>query len=200
MAIDAVCVCHGIVDADAAKKSRAVKHGLWMGPAGSDQRDSISRRLRRDLWGAIRRAWRPTRSSYFTSQYDCVCSACWPIAFNWSFAESRHRCRSLPWSSRREGPKKLTVTKSTGDPQLKFGNGVLNAVGVDMATLAKFLSEGQAGRPVAGYDRFEGQVRFPFGVGAGHEPEFFAGRRVRTSSRRVQAEFRSSRHYSNSSG
>jgi bla regulator protein BlaR1 len=47
------------------------------------------------------------------------------------------------------GPKNLTVTKSTGDPQLKFGNGVLNAVGVDMATLAKFLSEGQTGRPVA---------------------------------------------------
>jgi bla regulator protein BlaR1 len=46
------------------------------------------------------------------------------------------------------GPKKLTVTKSTADPQLKFGNGVLNAVGVDMATLAKFLSEGQTGRPV----------------------------------------------------
>jgi bla regulator protein blaR1 len=50
----------------------------------------------------------------------------------------------------RRGPKKLTLTKSTGDPQLnaKFGNGVLNAVGVDMATLAKFLSEGQTGRPV----------------------------------------------------
>ncbi len=50
----------------------------------------------------------------------------------------------------RGGPKKLTITKSAGDPQLKakFGNGVLNAVGVDMATLAKFLSEGQTGRPV----------------------------------------------------
>ena len=48
------------------------------------------------------------------------------------------------------GPKKLTVTKSTGYPQLnaESGNGVLNAVGVDMATLAKFLSEGQTGRPV----------------------------------------------------
>ncbi len=50
----------------------------------------------------------------------------------------------------KSGPKKLTLTKSTGDPQLnaKFGNGVLNAVGVDMAMLAKFLSEGQTGRPV----------------------------------------------------
>ncbi len=48
------------------------------------------------------------------------------------------------------GPKKLTVTKSTGDPQLntKAGNGMLNATGVDMATFAKFLSEGQTGRPV----------------------------------------------------
>ena len=50
----------------------------------------------------------------------------------------------------RGGPKKLTVTKSADDPQLKakFGNGVLNAVGVDMVTLAKYLSEGQTGRPV----------------------------------------------------
>jgi uncharacterized protein (TIGR03435 family) len=48
------------------------------------------------------------------------------------------------------GPKKLTATKSVGDPKLnaKFGNGVLNAVAVDMALLAKFLSEGQTGRPV----------------------------------------------------
>jgi uncharacterized protein (TIGR03435 family) len=48
------------------------------------------------------------------------------------------------------GPKKLTITKSAGDPQLNAnsGSGVLNAVGVDMATLAKFLSEGQTGRPV----------------------------------------------------
>jgi bla regulator protein blaR1 len=46
------------------------------------------------------------------------------------------------------GLKKLTTTKSTGAPQLKFGNGVLNAVGVDMTTLARFLSEGQTGRLV----------------------------------------------------
>jgi uncharacterized protein (TIGR03435 family) len=48
------------------------------------------------------------------------------------------------------GPKRLTVTKRTGDPQLngKFGSGLLNAASVDMATLAKFLSEGQTGRPV----------------------------------------------------
>jgi uncharacterized protein (TIGR03435 family) len=48
------------------------------------------------------------------------------------------------------GSKKLTVTRSTADPQMngKLGNGVLSAVGADMATLAKFLSEGQTGRPV----------------------------------------------------
>jgi bla regulator protein BlaR1 len=46
--------------------------------------------------------------------------------------------------------KKLTPTKITGDPQLNAnpGNGELAATGVDMATLAKFLSEGQTGRPV----------------------------------------------------
>jgi uncharacterized protein (TIGR03435 family) len=60
------------------------------------------------------------------------------------------------------GPKKLTVTKSTGDPQLnaKSGNGVLNAVGVDMATLAKFLSEGQTGRPVVDMTGLKGKYDF----------------------------------------
>ena len=48
------------------------------------------------------------------------------------------------------GQRKLTVTRSIGGPQLNAdpANGELNAVGVDMATLAKFLSEGQTGRPV----------------------------------------------------
>jgi bla regulator protein blaR1 len=60
------------------------------------------------------------------------------------------------------GPKKLTLTKSTGDPQIsaKFGNGVLNAVGVDMATLAKFLSEGQTGRPVMDFTDLKGRYDF----------------------------------------
>src|SRR5579863_359892 len=31
----------------------------------------------------------------------------------------------------RGGPKKLTLTKSSAGPQLKFGNGMLNAAGVD---------------------------------------------------------------------
>jgi uncharacterized protein (TIGR03435 family) len=60
------------------------------------------------------------------------------------------------------GPKKLAATKSTGDPQLnaKFGNGLLNAVGVDMATFAKFLSEGQTGRPVVDATGVTGKYDF----------------------------------------
>jgi bla regulator protein blaR1 len=58
------------------------------------------------------------------------------------------------------GPKRLTATKSSGDPQLQFGNGVLNAVGVDMNTLAKFLSEGQTGRPVADRTGMKGKYDF----------------------------------------
>jgi uncharacterized protein (TIGR03435 family) len=48
------------------------------------------------------------------------------------------------------GPKALVATKSTAGPQLNatLGNGRLDAVGMDMASLAKFLSEGQTGRPV----------------------------------------------------
>jgi bla regulator protein blaR1 len=59
-------------------------------------------------------------------------------------------------------PKKLTATKGTGNPQLnaKLGNGVLNAVGVDMATLAKFLSEGQTGRPVVDMTGLKGKYDF----------------------------------------
>ncbi len=62
----------------------------------------------------------------------------------------------------RGGPKKLTVTKSAGDPKLnaKFGNGVLNATGVDMAMLAKFLSEGQTGRPVVDMTGLKGNYDF----------------------------------------
>jgi bla regulator protein blaR1 len=60
------------------------------------------------------------------------------------------------------GPKKLTPTKSTGDPQVngKFGNGMLAAVGVDMATLAHFLSEGQTGRPVVDMTGLKGKFDF----------------------------------------
>ena len=64
---------------------------------------------------------------------------------------------------RREGgPKKLTVDKEyrRSATELKFGNGVLNAVGVDMATLAKFLSEGQTGRPVVDMTGLKGKYDF----------------------------------------
>jgi uncharacterized protein (TIGR03435 family) len=60
------------------------------------------------------------------------------------------------------GPKKLTTTTSTGDPKLnaKSGSGVLSAIGVDMATLAKFLSEGQTGRPVLDMTDLKGRFDF----------------------------------------
>jgi bla regulator protein blaR1 len=60
------------------------------------------------------------------------------------------------------GPTKLTFTKSTGDPQLKgkVGSGMLNAVGVDMSTLAHFLSEGQTARPVVDMTGLKGKFDF----------------------------------------
>ncbi len=47
----------------------------------------------------------------------------------------------------KNGPKMRRSTTS-GDPDITFGHGILQAKRVDMATLAKFLSEGQVGRPV----------------------------------------------------
>jgi bla regulator protein BlaR1 len=60
------------------------------------------------------------------------------------------------------GPRKLLPTRSTAGPNLnaKFGNGVINAVGVDMPTLAKFLSEGQTGRPVIDMTALKGKYDF----------------------------------------
>ena len=96
------------------------------------------------------------------------------------------------------GPKKLTVTKSTGDPQLngKLANGVLNAVGVDMPTLAKFLSEGQTGRPVVDMtglkDKYDfnlewapdtGQNSFPADGGANPQPADAGGISIFTALR-----------------
>lgn len=48
------------------------------------------------------------------------------------------------------GSKAMTATKSSAGSQLNaaLGNGRLDAIGMDMASLAKFLSEGQTGRPV----------------------------------------------------
>ncbi len=59
------------------------------------------------------------------------------------------------------GLKKLTPTRSTGSPQFntKSGAGILNATAVGMPAFAKFLSEGQTGRPVVDMtglkDRFD---------------------------------------------
>lgn len=60
------------------------------------------------------------------------------------------------------GPKKLTATSNAGDSQLNAspGGGVLSASGVDMATLAKFLSEGQTGRPVVDMTCLTGKYDF----------------------------------------
>lgn len=60
------------------------------------------------------------------------------------------------------GPKKLALSQSTGKPQLngKFGSGMLTAAGVDMATLAHFLSEGQTGRPVVDMTGLDGRYDF----------------------------------------
>lgn len=60
------------------------------------------------------------------------------------------------------GPKKVTPTKGSGDPRLngKIGNGILNAVGVDMNTLAHLLSEGQTGRPVVDMTGLQGKFDF----------------------------------------
>jgi uncharacterized protein (TIGR03435 family) len=60
------------------------------------------------------------------------------------------------------GPKKLTPAQSTGDLQLKgkFGSGILNAAGVDMNTLAHYLSEGQTGRPVVDMTGLKGKFDF----------------------------------------
>ncbi|HEY2015733.1 MAG TPA: M56 family metallopeptidase [Bryobacteraceae bacterium] len=100
------------------------------------------------------------------------------------------------------GPKKLTPTKSTGDPQLngKFVNGMFNAVGVDMNTLAHFLSEGKTGRPVVDMTGLKG--KFDFHLEWTPDPRLILWRRMapRTSNRRMWAVFRSLRRCSNNSG
>ena len=48
----------------------------------------------------------------------------------------------------RGGPKQLAISSGATQLNATPANGKLNATGVDMPTLAKFLSEGQTGRPV----------------------------------------------------
>jgi uncharacterized protein (TIGR03435 family) len=47
----------------------------------------------------------------------------------------------------KNGPKMMR-SSSAGEPEISFAHGILQAKRVDMATLARFLSEGQVGRPV----------------------------------------------------
>ena len=60
------------------------------------------------------------------------------------------------------GPKGLIASKNGGDQQLSAmaGNGQFNAASVDMATLARFLSEGQTGRPVVDKTGLQGKYDF----------------------------------------
>lgn len=60
------------------------------------------------------------------------------------------------------GPKGLIASKNSGEQQLSAmaGNGQFNAAGVDMATLARFLSEGQTGRPVIDKTGLQGKYDF----------------------------------------
>jgi uncharacterized protein (TIGR03435 family) len=61
----------------------------------------------------------------------------------------------------KNGPK-MKRDSSPGDPELKNGNGrgLLTATRVDMPTLAKFLSEGQTGRPVTDLTGLPGRFDF----------------------------------------
>ena len=61
----------------------------------------------------------------------------------------------------KNGPK-MKRSSGTGNPELKTGSGrgLLTATRVDMATLAKFLSEGQTGRPVVDGSGLPGRFDF----------------------------------------
>ncbi|HVW11988.1 MAG TPA: M56 family metallopeptidase [Bryobacteraceae bacterium] len=59
----------------------------------------------------------------------------------------------------RNGPK-LNPGSATGDTQITFNHGILQAKRVDMKTLARFLSEGQTGRPVIDETGIDGKFDF----------------------------------------
>lgn len=60
------------------------------------------------------------------------------------------------------GPKNLVHSETPSDQQVNAmaSNGQFNATAIDMATLAKFLSEGQTGRPVVDKTGLEGRFDF----------------------------------------
>lgn len=60
------------------------------------------------------------------------------------------------------GPRNLVPSRSPADQQLNAmaSNGQFNATAIDMATLAKFLSEGQTGRPVVDKTGIAGRFDF----------------------------------------
>ena len=62
----------------------------------------------------------------------------------------------------KNGPdsKKLKPGSSTGNPDITFAHGILQAKRVDMPTLAHFLSEGQVGRPVVDMSGLTGKYDF----------------------------------------
>lgn len=55
---------------------------------------------------------------------------------------------------------KMRRNTSAGDPVIKGNRGVIEATGVDMNTLARFLSEGQTGRPVVNMTALNGAFDF----------------------------------------
>jgi len=55
---------------------------------------------------------------------------------------------------------KLKSSSTTGDPEISFNHGILQAKRMDMPTLARFLSEGQTGRPVIDETGIPGKFDF----------------------------------------
>ncbi len=55
---------------------------------------------------------------------------------------------------------KLKPSSTSGDPEMSFNHGILQAKRVDMPTLARFLSEGQTGRPVIDETGIAGKFDF----------------------------------------
>ena len=55
---------------------------------------------------------------------------------------------------------KMKASSTAGDPEISFNHGILQAKRMDMPTLARFLSEGQTGRPVIDETGIAGKFDF----------------------------------------